>query len=722
MKGWLRSLAIAALVVSASALGEPHANVTDNMLRATPAADWLSFRGNLAGWGYSELAQINAGNVRNLTLAWSAPIGAGPNEGTPIVHAGVLYMPHPNDVIQALDAANGDLLWEYRREFPKGFPQRNPEGGFAPGALSGRKRNIAIYGDAIFTATGDAHVLALDAASGAVRWQTSVGDYRYLTHTSGPIVARGKVFTGRTCDPALPGGCFIAAHDAQTGRELWRRAVIARSGEAGGDSWGKLSADRRRHAGAWGVGSFDHDANLLIWGTSVPAPSPEFLRNSARGELLHTNSTLALNADSGEIVWRFQHLPRDNWDFDHAFERMLVDIPLKLDRSAVWVSNPRIRRDEMRRVVTGIPGKTGIFWTLDRTTGEFLWARPTVMQNVVRSIDARTGRVTVNEDVIPDDANDEYGLVCPAAIGGKNWMAGAYSPQTKAVYAPLQNTCMEPEITSDAPGPADMYALAPNPRLAPNAATLGRIEAVSVETGATLWRVDQRAAPYGMLTTGGGLLIAGDSDRRLRAYDARSGTVLWETVLSGPVAGHPISYEVNGVQYIAVAAGGGDLLSGVYNALAGLPTTRGGNTLYVFALPQSATTRAVTQAPATIQTSIAGASAAVVFSKEQAERGAALYGAACARCHGPKMRGAMAIPSLTGRAFLRRWSTLSAADFAQRIQKTMPPEAPGSLPNESVLDLVAHWYAHHGYQPAEQALKTSELKQLRVARPDLDAE
>ena len=413
--------------------------VTDEMLSAPAAENWLSYRGNLASWGHNRLQHINVDNVDALSLAWVSNMKPGYNEITPLVNDGVLYLANVGDVVQAMDARNGDVLWEYRRE-------QSADAARGP-------RNIAIYDNKILLATQDAQLIALDARNGELLWETPVGDPTKMWHSGGPIVANGKVFTGRSCGIAVAPGCFIAAHDVNTGKELWRRYVIPRPGEPGDDTWGGLPLEERRHAGAWGVGSFDSELNLLYWGTSTPTPVPEIQRGTVKHDALYTNSTLALDADTGEIVWYFQHLPRPNWDFDHVFERILVDSQVRPDSNAIWEHNPEIKRGNSRKLMTGIPGKTGIVWTLDRATGEFLWAKETIKQNVTQAIDPASGKVTVNEAVIPDHVEDPYGMVCPSAYGGKNWMPGAYNPTSNALYMSLQNTCMEPEISKDNPAP-----------------------------------------------------------------------------------------------------------------------------------------------------------------------------------------------------------------------------------------------------------------------------
>lgn len=683
--------------------------VTDSMLTTPAADDWLSYRGNLAGWGYSSLKQIDKNNVNSLGLAWSFHMEPGTNEATPLVHNGVLYLGQSGNVIQAIDGRNGNLLWEYRRLLP-------------PDTLN-NTRSIAIYGDKLFIATHDAHLIALDARNGDLIWETKVGDYQQINTSVGPLVANGKVFTGRSC--ALPEGCFIAAHDASTGKELWRRYVIPREGEPGDETWGELPFEKRKHVGAWGGGAYDAELNLLYWGTSNPAPSPEFMRGTIKQDALYSNSTLALNADTGDVVWHFQHLPRPNWDFDHTFERILIDGPVRPDKNATWEQNPSIELGEPRQLMTGIPGKTGLVWTLDRATGEFLWARETVRQNVIKSIDPLTGKVTVNEAAIPDDANAGYGLICPSYYGARNWMTGAYSPESGAMYMPLLNTCMLPEIKSSTKTTVSAktidYGFIPNPFVAPKVKTLSQLEAISVETGKTLWKFEQQAAMYSVVATAGNLVFAGDSNRRFRAFNANTGEVIWETILNGPVSGHPISYAVDGTQYIAVTAGGGDRLSGVLNSLVGLSPPRGVNMLYVFSLPQkviSGDSVGLNHSKPSLNTTEHGELIAPEFTRVQVERGEVAYMNYCARCHNSELTGGTA-PAITGAGFFNRWSGKNGQQLFDRIWSTMPLDAPRSLERNKIVDIMAFWYSKHGYsanadKPLEDGLR---LKKLRLNPP-----
>ena len=284
-----------------------------------------------------------------------------------------------------------------------------------------RYRNVSIYDDKIFLATNDAFLVALDARTGQVVWETQRADYRErVAQTAGPVVVKGKLITGSRCNPSSPrpGGCFITAHDLDTGEEIWRINTAATPDQPGGDTWGGLPRAARRHASAWMVGSYDPELDLVYWGTGPPAPLPETLRGAGKADLLYTNSTLALDPDTGEMVWYFQHLPRDNWDLDHVFERMIVETEVSPNPDEVpWIS-PDVRPGATRKVITGVPGKTGLVWTLDAATGKFLWARPTVYQNIMTGLDPQTGRPIIDESTTPQSVENAV-LACPHLLGGK---------------------------------------------------------------------------------------------------------------------------------------------------------------------------------------------------------------------------------------------------------------------------------------------------------------
>ncbi len=549
--------------------------VTDAMLEDPAPADWLTWRRTPNGWGYSPLDEVTRDNVGDLRLVWTRALTAGSQEGTPLAYDGVLYMPNPGDVIQAIDAVTGDLRWEYRRDSPDDVEE-------FVGNLT-TNRNIAIYGSHIIDTSVDNHVFALDATTGRLAWETPILDYRKnpARHSSGPIIAGGKVVSGRSCMPrGGPDACVITAHDATTGEEVWRRRTVPAPGEPGDETWGGIPFEERVHVGSWMAPSYDPALGLVYIGTSVTSPAPKFLLGGVENKHLYHNSTLALDVETGEIRWYYQHL-NDHWDLDHPFERLLVDTAVAPDPAAVSWINPRLRPGETRQVLTGIPGKTGIVYTLDRVTGEFLWARPTVTQNVISDIDGATGDVTENAEVV-FSAEGQDVLACPTWVGGKDWEAGAYSPRTNTMYMPLRNACAQMMATRD--GGMALYALAVRTQFAPGEDQLGTVQAISAETGATRWMHEQRTATMSLVATGGGLVFGGDVNGRFRAFDDETGAVLWEINLGSSVTGFPITYAVDGRQYVAVSTGTAGTSSSFIRLTPEI-TPSAGNNLFVFALP-----------------------------------------------------------------------------------------------------------------------------------------
>jgi len=520
----------------------PYVPVTDEMLWKPDPANWLSWRRTLDGWGYSPLEQIDRSNVSRLKMVWGRGMAAGTIEATPLVYNGVMYLPGPGDVIQAIDAKTGDLVWEHRRKLPAGVN-------------GGTNRNIAIWGSTLIDGSADNQIYAVDVHTGEPAWETAVMEAKLPARsTSGPIIANGKVITGRQCQPAATSdACIVTAHDAATGKEVWRTRMIPQPGEPGNETWGDVPLHQRWHVGTWMVPSYDPETNLIFVGTSVTIPAPKFILAGNDKTYLYHNSTLALDADSGRIVWHYQHVV-DHWDHDHPFERLLVETAVSPDPKEVTWINPRLKPGERRKVVTGIPGKTGVVYTLDRATGEFLWARPTIMQNVITRIDGATGAVTVNPEALFTKLG-ETKLICPSAQGGKNWPAGAYNPRTNVMYVPMQNMCGNYTVTTDQRDPSKVYALDFPTIIAPGATNVGSIWAISAETGRTLWKHEQRAGMLSLVATGGGLLLGGDANGRFKAFDERNGRVLWETNLGAPVSGYPITFAVDGRQYVAVATG-----------------------------------------------------------------------------------------------------------------------------------------------------------------------
>ena len=551
--------------------------VSEEMLRNPAPGEWLNWRGTDNAWGYSPLDQITLDNVGELQLAWSwAMDETGSQEAAPLAHDGILYVPNPRGVIQALDGATGDLIWEYRPGVTLRVDgTRTSDNTGLPAnarAVVGRgvQKNIAIYGDMIYAATGDASIVAVDARTGREVWKTAVADpglgYFYV---AGPIVAHGKLITGISgCERYKDDVCFITGHDAITGEELWRTSTIARPGEPGGDTWGDLPLRFRAGSDAWIAGSYDAETNLVYWATSQAKPWARAVRGTA-GDALYTNSSLALDPDTGELVWHYQYLPGETHDMDEVFESVLIDL-------------------DGRRSLFKM-GKLGILWQIDRTTGEFINATDIGYQNIL-SVDSETGEVRYRPGMIP-----EIGVeieMCPSTSGFKSWRAMAFSPLTNALYIPVALNCelatfgpAERILGGGGTGPVRRINT-PHPASEGN---LGELLVIDIRNGEVMWR-HRTPSPINTaaLTTAGGLVFAGDWDRHMYAYNASSGDILWQTRLPTSTQGFPISYLADGKQYVAIPVGGGgsSWSTTLPRELApSIRRPRNGNSLHVFALP-----------------------------------------------------------------------------------------------------------------------------------------
>jgi len=534
--------------------------VTDAALLNPDPADWPNWRRTLDGWGYSPLKQINTQNVGQLQLAWSWGLKPGLSQPTPLVSNGVMYVPSPGGGVQALDAANGDLLWDYSVAPADGGAARNSP-----------MRNLAIYGDKVYVATADARLVALNARSGSVAWDHQVADTRLgYTYSSGPIVVKGMVVAGITgCQRYKNDVCFISAHDAQTGKELWRTSTIARPGEPGGDTWGDLALMFRAGGDAWIPGSYDPATNLIFWGTSQAKPWTRFARGTD-GDALYTNCTLAIDPATGKIVWYYQHIPGETHDLDETFERILVDFN---GRQSVFSM-----------------GKLAILWELDRKTGAFQSAHDLRYQNLV-DVDTRTGRVTYRPNTIPQPGVElEF---CPSSSGFKSLRAMAYHPDTQAFYIPLLLSCEKGTFGGDikrVEGGGGSGGVRRTNLIHPESRDgIGELLAMHARTGSILWRHRTRTPPNtAALTTGGGLVIVGDFDRYLYVHDAVTGRILFQTRLSTSVQGFPITYAAGGRQYLAVpvGTGGGQWVTTIPADLTPeKKIAQASNAIFVFALP-----------------------------------------------------------------------------------------------------------------------------------------
>ena len=569
---FLACLLVTSAHVQAQTVADGYAPVTDEQLVDPPDEDWLMWRRSYGHWGHSPLSQINTSNVGTLRLAWAWTMAEGLQETTPLVHDGMMFLVQSCDFVEALDVRDGSRIWQYRRDRVDHAAR-----------LSCANRNGALYEDKLFVATHDAHLIALDVRTGEVVWDIAVGDWTIGQHYSGgPMVIKGRVVAGMSGCYHLNTRCWVSAHNADTGADEWRTHTIPGRGEFGYDTWGDVPDEDRRGGSAWNSPSYDPELNLIYTGVGVPIPWGSVQRGTGDGDVLYTNSTLALNADTGEIVWYFQHIPNDEWDLDHPFARLVVET--EVSPGAVEWKNNAITPGRRRKIVTGIPGKTGIVWALDAATGAFLWAQPTNEQNVVEDIDAESRRVILNEALKFPKVGEPV-FVCPSALGGINWQATAYHPGTNTLYASTNNVCNNLTLNEfrDRTGAHHGSArIAQVPAPSSNG-QIGQFVAMDLATGEPRWTHRQRAGIAGsVLTTGGGLVFVTDDARRFRAFDASTGDILWEQLLNSSAGGFPVSYEHDDVQYVAIAAGGGINFRGLTPEI----TQPGrGNMLFVFRLP-----------------------------------------------------------------------------------------------------------------------------------------
>jgi alcohol dehydrogenase (cytochrome c) len=560
--------------------------------------DWLSFSRTYDDQRFSPLNQITRQNVSQLRMAWSRGTPAGTVESTPIVRGGTMYIMTSTGGVMALNATNGDLLWEYTRPQPPAPPAAAGGGGGGRGAgappagagggrgaaarvYNSRSKTFSIFDDLIFYTAPDSQVVGLDARTGELRWQSKVDN---RGNSSGTIMAGDKVISGGSgCGTRA--SCYISAHDARTGKELWKFYTTAATGEPGGDSWADMP-DERRVASTWGSpGAYDPVRDIVYYGIANPTPNSRIARHNGNPfaiptsspSALYSNSTVALDGKTGKLLWYYQHLPGDDWDEDWTNERTLIHTKVNPNPQFVKWINPKIKPGEERDTIFAA-GESGGIFLLDRLTGEFLWANPFPYDAPnfwLKNVDVNTGKTFLNEDLIFRNKGEEK-IIC--FFNTRSYWPAAYSPLTNSMYVPFIDVCLDNIEGGQRKGV---------PRTGANPQELNGLAKINMETGEILRFGKQRAPANGaVLATAGNLIFWGDLDRRLHAFDAETGKQLWEGIVGGSIAVSTITYAVNGKQYVAILTGDGALGPGLVTLHAPeIKRVAGHNAVYVFALP-----------------------------------------------------------------------------------------------------------------------------------------
>jgi alcohol dehydrogenase (cytochrome c) len=539
--------------------------VTVERLKKPDDGDWLMVRRTYDGWGYSPLDEITPQNAARLQPVWIAATGVNNgHEAAPIVNNGAMFVATPGNQVLALDAKSGRLLWRYRRQLAEDAIVNHPT-----------SRGVALFGDKVFFASGDAVLVAIDAKTGREAWTAKVEDNQHGYYMSlAPLVADGKVIVG-TSGGELGIRGFVAAYDAESGKPLWRVFTVPEPGEPGSETWPKGDQWKTGGGSIWVTGNYDPETNLSYWGTGNGGP---WMGDQRPGDNLYTSSTIAVDLATGKIRGHFQYHPNDSWDWDEVSPPILVDY----------------RRNG--RTIKGLidVARDGYLWFLERTDGpvKFVEGTPFVKQNVFRSLDPKTGRPDIDPDHKP--GTGKKADHCPSLWGGKNWPPIAFSPRTRMIYIPAnENLCGTSigERVSYAAG--SRYTGATTTfYIAPGADHIGEVQAWNVDTGKRVWTHTYPASPtWGpMLATGGGVVFTGGTnDRNFHAFDAATGKLLWEFPTNSGIIGQPTSFAVDGRQYVAVQSGWGIDSRGMQTRLneaspGNFPEVPEGGAIWVFAV------------------------------------------------------------------------------------------------------------------------------------------
>jgi alcohol dehydrogenase (cytochrome c) len=512
-----------------SAQQPPAPLVSDKEILAGLPADgshWLTFGGNYANHRYSPLTQITPDNVSRLMPQWTFQTQTlGTFQTTTIVRDNILYVTGPQNTAWALDARTGRQIWRYRRELPEGLT-----------ACCGLvNRGFGVLGDKLFMTTLDAHLLAFDMKTGAIVWDATLENYKNgYAATVAPIVVKDKVIVG------VAGGefgirGFIDAYNAQTGKRLWRFYTIPGPGEPGNDTWAGDSW-KTGGAGVWVTGAYDPELNIVMYGTGNPGP--DYHSDSRKGDNLYSDTIVAVDADTGRLRWHYQFTPHDVHDWDSTEVPILADLPIN---------------GQTRKVVM-FANRNGFYYTLDRTNGKVIVAKPFVQTTWAKEIGG-DGRPVL----IPGHTPDEKGEVtCPDITGATNFWPPSYDPRQRVFFVNAREACMTYYAWKPEYKPGERFTGGAGQRArGPDLPLYGALRAIDPTTGTRKWEFKYiNPSTAGLLTTASNLIFSGDGEGNLLALDSRSGKLLWHYQMGATMHGtSPVTYMLDGRQQILVPAG-----------------------------------------------------------------------------------------------------------------------------------------------------------------------
>jgi alcohol dehydrogenase (cytochrome c) len=512
---------------------------SDDLLKAQDnSAEWLMYGKDYRNWRYSPLSEITPENVGKLAPVWAMSTGGqfGGLEATPLFRDGVLYFSADYGRVFAVDAKTGNILWRYEPEYDQGF-----NAVLCCGPIH---RGLALTDDLVISARLDARLMAFNRADGKVVWEAKIDEWKNgITTNSAPLVVKDHVIIGISGGEYGVRG-YLNSYNAKTGALEWQTYMVPAPGEPGSETWPKDDSWKKGGGPTWLTGSYDPETNTLYWGTGNPAP---WTADTRPGDNLWTNSMLALDPDTGKMKWGFQYTPNDGWDYDGMSTPILIDTTI----------------DGKPRKTAMVSNRNGFFYAIDRSNGEFIYSMPMVEGiNWASGLDPKTGKPMVNESMKPKRGGGTVEPIVPGLEGGTNWFPPAYDPELGLFFVAVNQWGMG--LTAWEKGklqykPGDMY-MGVDYQMYRMGQTIGHLRAIDVANKKIVWDVPSSLPLFaGILVTKGGVVFTGDLRGRVLAFDAKTGKELWKFQTGSGINASPMTYELEGKQYIAILSGlGGD--------------------------------------------------------------------------------------------------------------------------------------------------------------------